>query len=1001
MRNKVLKNILIVMMLLAGHGLFSGIRMERFKNGATDCIGIENEFYSIVLVPDYGGRIFKWKNKISGITFTDEEIPDKPGLLVDQTGILDDRGNFRSIRYSAFPFSSRKDVIVLYLKGVDPRRKLTVERKMTFRSGSPVMEIRYKYSNESHTAVSGFDLGQRNFFRVNGGKVTPDDMYFIPTTHAVRRVTGKTFRNGGAEMAGKLMSSIGAEWHAFLSRKNKTGIAVHHNDNWYSGWYAWKGGVDFPTYEWMFGDLEAGYSRETSFDLIQTDGFDAVSYASKELLADLRLTHENGRRLAADLKVKVLSAIPPKAVLTTSIRKVASRWRAELKPIPFKGEMFRQTLPLQGEGLYVIEQKVTRGKQLIARWYDSLAYGKNIKHEAVFTPQYACNTDPEMVPGWSAPPKIRLDFSADATERRFAVSFPNQDNVYTECRELKLKLARNEFESRSLVLYPLDPYGSFTYSCKAPEGIGVRILPEIIFRWRSAKMGTVTRLLRILIPQEKIETETPTGVWLVFDTSKAKAGKYRFPVVFKNAEGKTAQVEITLEVSPVVLPQRKLVMMESEVAFPKNVMKDPVLLEAWMQNMTRHSVDFLQLGGAPNFQTDSPEMEIARKNISSLEKKLELALASGLTRVKTSRYSKTMPDEKEHRNWIELGKLLRAKGYQDKDIFVKILDEQPPDQFPVMAEMAKWLKAAGFRPFSTFSTLFAHPEQLRILDPYFDLYQGGVIGPETIAARRKDGSLKPGDLFGEYTGWGACWQSYRSMLYHGLKAAFAKYDFFHNHEYMRSGNARLFANIIRVGENSLPQDSPAHEGLRDGMEFANLAALCRQWIELLEQKKDFRTAAGKARKKYDRIFNGIFKRKPFKFMDLSDCTIEPVSEADYQNAHDQLLGILEEINAAAAGQDFAKVSWNDLELYRGGRIFKADGPGSESFSKAFRDYFRLEKTEAYNGIRVIFQIGKADGLTYKIVKDKNRVMIEAPTEEDLRRAGDIWIRTMDAVGLRF
>ena len=140
MRNKVLKNILIVMMLLAGHGLFSGIRMERFKNGATDCIGIENEYYSIVLVPDYGGRIFKWKNKISGITFTDEEIPDKPGLLVDQTGILDDRGNFRSIRYSAFPFSSRKDVIVLYLKGVDPRRKLTVERKMTFRSGSPVMD---------------------------------------------------------------------------------------------------------------------------------------------------------------------------------------------------------------------------------------------------------------------------------------------------------------------------------------------------------------------------------------------------------------------------------------------------------------------------------------------------------------------------------------------------------------------------------------------------------------------------------------------------------------------------------------------------------------------------------------------------------------------------------------------------------------------------------------------------------------------------------------------
>ena len=533
-RTGVLKNIAIAVMLMAGHGLFSAIRMERFKHGTTDCIGIENEYYSIVLVPDYGGRIFKWKNKISGIMFTDTEIPDKPGLQVEQTALLDDRGNFRSIRYSAFPsFPGKgKDVLVLYLKGIDPARKLTIERKMTFRSGSPVMEIRYKYSNESHTAVSGFDLGQRNFFQVNGGKVTPDEMYFIPTTHAVRRVTGRTFKNQGPEMASKLMSAIGAEWHAYLSRKNKTGIAVHHNDNWYSGWYAWKGGVDYPTYEWMFGDLEAGYSRETSFDLIQTDGFEAVSYASKELLTDLRLTPENDRKLIADLKVKALSALPPKAMLTTSIRKVACNWKSELKPVPFKGETFRQILPLQGEGFYVIEQKVTCGKQLIARWYDSLACGKNARYEAVFTPQYALNTDPQMIPGWAAPPKVRLDFGADAAKRRFAVTLPNQDNVYTECRELKLKLARNEFESRALVLYPLDPYDTFTFSCKAPEGIGVRILPEIIFRWRSAKMGTVTRLLRVLIPQEKIETETPAGVWLVFDTAKAKAGKYRFPVIY-------------------------------------------------------------------------------------------------------------------------------------------------------------------------------------------------------------------------------------------------------------------------------------------------------------------------------------------------------------------------------------------------------------------------------------------------------------------------------------
>ena len=823
-------------------------------------------------------------------------------------------------------------------------------------------------------------------------------MYFVPTTHTVRRIEGKSCKGSGPELHSKLKTALGAEWHAFLSRPKKTGIAVHHNDNWYVGWFMWKEGVDFPTYEWMYGHLEAGYSRETTYDLIQADGFDMLSYASKELLADLRLTAQDGQ-LDAELKVKRLAELPKKAMLTTSVRKVTTKWKKALKPVEFTGDSFRQSLPLSGDGLYVIEQTVTSGRQVLARWYDSLTIGKGVEYEPVFKPVYARNTDPQMIPGWTPVPKTQLDLGKDAETRGYAVTFPLRDNRYAECRELKLTRARNEYESRELVLYPLKPSDTFTFSAKPPKGIGLRIVPETVFR-RGGGVGSVARFARILVPSDRITTETPATFWLVFDTAAAEPGKYDIPVDFEDQFGKTARVKVELTVSPITLPARKPVMLESEINFPREVLKDPKLLDGWLDNMSRHGVDFLQLGGASNFKTYTPGSGVSAKEVAALDRLLDSSLAHGLTRVKASRYSKRMPAEKEYENWKRLGIILRAKGYQNKDMFVKILDEQPADQYPAMAKMGKWLKELGFRPFSTFSTLFTDPKNMKVLSPYFDLYQGGSIGPKSIADRRKDGLLKPGDLVGDYTGTGTSCQSYEHMLNFGIRAAYLKHDFFHNHEYMRGGNSRLTSNIIRIGEDDLPQDSAAHEGLRDGMEFANLAALCRSWIGILSASHES-AAVKNARKRYDQVFGGIFKSRNNTYRDFADTTMAPATEADYRQAKPILIAILEDLRKASEGKDFARVTWNQYVLCAPGTIFTAEGPEADYFDRTFRKTFRISDAKRTEGVKIVFRKGEADGLSYKITPEKDRITVEAPTAEGLRKGADTWIQAMDASGVWF
>ena len=985
-----MKRLCFILLAAAAGTVFAGIRAEPFRNGKTECIRVENEFYNLVIVPDIGARIFQWTNKVSGIAQVNLKIPSDPANHGPVDGLLDDRGSFWTMKYNCRLIRPDKNTVVLYLKVFDPARQLGIDRKMTFRAGSPVIRIRYRYENHSQRGIFGFDLGQRNFVQPSGKPVRPEDRYFLPSTHAVRKIEGFTLHGMRVpDLSGKLITHLGADWHAFLSVPKKSGFAVRHLDNWYIGWYVWKDHVDYPTWEWMYGDLPAGHARETEFDLIQVDGFDNLSYASRELLADMQAEYKDNE-LKVKLRTQNLAELPSDAILTTSIRKVASNWKTAAAPLPCRGNRFEQTFKLPGDGLYVVVQQIVKGKRVIAKWQDAIPCGADVRMEPQFTPEFSNITEPQKVAGWKGPDKDRLEISPEAEKRGFAITFPPQGSRYEECKVLTVKMARNEFESRELVLYDILPGGDCTPSCRPPQGVRLNLVPERRITLPGRSSGMVTRHARILDPRATLSGEGTSRFWLVFGGADMKPGKYEFPVNFTNQAGEKADIRVRLEVLDLALPGRKPVMMESEYVLTRHINSNPELLQSYFRNMASHDVDTMQY----------PQRGLTPKALPALDRTVDLALAAGITRFKAARYDVSAPKPQEVKNWKYLADFLHSKGIQDKDIFVKILDEQPADRFPLMAATGKWLKGIGFHPFSTFNMLFAEPENMKLLHPWFDMYQGGYVGPRMIAARRKDGLFKPGDRTGNYTGWGTCWQSYEVMMQHGIYTALLELDLFHNHEYMRGDNSRLGANIVMIGPDSHPLDSVAHEGLRDGIDLANFAACCRTWLSLLEKEPGYADSVREWRRKYDQIFGGIFRRKTLIYNGIEDIGSQSASFQDFEQGRNQLLDLLAEIKKATEGRNFGRIVWNGLTLWDRGRKFQVTGPGSDHFLSAFRKRFNLPDVRSDKAdIEIVFKLGQPGGQSYRISREGRRIEIEAADQEHLQLAARNWLQTMDAAGI--
>jgi hypothetical protein len=172
--------------------------------------------------------------------------------------------------------------------------------------------------------------------------------------------------------------------------------------------------------------------------------------------------------------------------------------------------------------------------------------------------------------------------------------------------------------------------------------------------------------------------------------------------------------------------------------------------------------------------------------------------------------------------WGEVFKYIVSRGYRSEDIYIKVWDEVPTDQIPAMTKIMQQMKQAGWKTYSTYSTLFRYPELTRMVSNASDMWQFGGWNADEYKTRLTDGDVDPTDEVWTYFGWGTTWRTYQAMRAPGWEVAFCHLDGFHNHEYYRWTELAIAA-IVTIEKNR-PIDSPAFEGLADGLSDAQLLA---------------------------------------------------------------------------------------------------------------------------------------------------------------------------------
>lgn len=980
--------------------LCAKVKVSEFTSGKVRCVKIENSYYSIVITPQIGGKILQYFDKVSQTQLIKLKVlPTTPDQPIGHVGMLDDRSDLVMANYECAINTGNPGQVNVTLTGYSPSTDVKVRKKLTFFDNSPVINVRYRYENHSKENITGFALGIRNAFFPSGDGVSAEDRYFFPTTHTLRRLIGYSHKDESGEympdMAAKLDTQLGAPYHAFINLKKRSGIAFSFEDDFYAGYHIWKSGIKYPTYEWTYRFLPAGHRHDTEFNIVQVNDMDSVAFVNRDLVAGVKIEKSVKHQLKVTTDLKFINPPSRKIELQIDCRAINWKWSGKTIKLPVKNIERMKNLNLSadikvpGNGLYVIEQKLVSGRLVLASWYEAVTFGKYTTLP-VFNIKYRKTTESAAIPGWEAPLLPKMEVTDADKARGFAVFNALSNNKYTACKKISMLLGANEFESKELTICSLGYLGDIKMELINPGNFPARLR----FERPISRKGSGARPIvsKILFDDKNFELEENADIWFSAGDRKGIApGIYNLAIRLTANNGAVINIPVEVKVLDITLPNRNAVNLEAEgypTLFPNS--ENAAILKGWYKNMIEHGIDYFQFVGRMGGKFFTNER---------LDHYIDNALNSGLIVFKAARYNISKPSDRERENWHKLGAYLRSKGYQDKDMFIKILDEQPVEKYPLMGETGKWLKAAGFRPFSTFFNLFHKTDAIRKLGGNFEMFQGGYTTREDYLARLKDGTIRPTDLFCRYTGSGTTTKTYEHMLYWGLQTAALEHPLFHNHEYMRGGNKRMSANIIRIGDDNLPQDSPAFEALRDGMDVAKFAALYRRYIKLVDNNA--KKLAFEAR--YARLFgkpDSRFKICKKKLMGVVNDLLVPITTAEYQQGREELLNLLADMKAELGDRvKLASLIWNGMTIaspYCGVKTVAntAEEKAAANYFRALIDQTVTSGAPGKDSVTVTFKIAPTDR-SYMISRDGKNITIQAPDSVKLEMGAKNWFNTFD------
>ena len=1052
-RKKLLLSVLCVCAVLLLHG--GAVR--EIRHGEFLLHQFDNPYYTVTVAPESGGRIVRWYDKVKKAEMIRPCLPLKKDGQIEFGGMLDDRGGMSFLPYE-WVTGDNNGTGMIRMQATRPDG-LVIRKTLLFPPDKPYVTVKYHFFNRSPRVASGLAFGNRNFIVPGGApRVTPDCFYLVPTTHKIRRREAFTFKledgTGRApEFSDRIWCELSAPWIAFLHGPSGQGMAVSFRDDGYFGSFVWKSGIDFPTWEWTFCDIPAGHEREIVFDLIQVDGMKSLSCVTEQFLADMRPAFENGR-LRLETEVKALEKLPALR-LTTAIEQIGGKFRI-LPPVrprkstgsearfdanppevtaqglgtvePGKSAVCKAQFELPPSGLFRITQTLYSGKVRIARWQDVVT-PDHTPFTAAMKIEHRTARENLPIPGWKAEEADRIEVSDEARKKGFAVTEgitlkPAGDNYYAkstvprllkEPKELTIRIASNEIASRELVILPLRLVNGGTARLIGGEEVSAELRQEFHLAMNSRAGGGGIRYAMILRDRKDFQLENPVSFWLRVGSRKpVRPGTYRFRIQV-TADGIATELPVTVQVSGVTLPRRPVLSLESEgypFTFPAG--KDPQKIAGWLRNMRDHGIDFFQeFGGYDRVKIAGTDRTLAQdirkrrkfyeagKDLPALDFSphdywLDPAVGAGLVRFKACYYGMQDPSPLLLHYFTEGAKYIRAQGIQQDDLFFKIRDEQPPDKFGDMARIARMIRKAGFRPFSTFSRLFAKPDELKLLENQFEMFQGGFTTRAERAELIRKKLLPENAVVLTYTGTGTCIQNYDFQCHNGWNAAGLEHDMFHNHCYMRSGNSRLAGNIVYIDETtSFPLDSPSHEGLRDGMTGGNLVAYYRQWRKLIGGRPENRQLFAECDREVKALFEGENALLPIKItqnMGIASESVTRMTGARYRQAHDIMLDILEKIAPAArkASPEVASIRWNGLTVFDAENSVRIDcalPEMKEFFRQEFvrRTGFDAKELDSRKHFRPFgLKTDPGQRLTYRIDRSGDGITITANSPENLK-----------------
>ncbi|MCM8785494.1 MAG: DUF5107 domain-containing protein [Candidatus Omnitrophica bacterium] len=883
---------------------FSEVKFEEKEGDYGKEITLTNEFLSITIYPEMGGRIGKLIDKKSGINMVFFDYPpEHPKWKGGLGGALDDRVDRYKKRYDYRVIKKTEDEASIYLEL--PREKeedIIIKKFITLKKNTPSIYVEYHYLNYTDKETGSYELAIRNFFWPSGEPPNWEkDKLFIPTIKTVREIGDNS--NLPDELKGKFQLDIMPTWNAFIDKKNKRGLVFTFNDDFYRWFYRWIKG-ETATYEWIFSNLPPGKEGITKFNISVINGLDGCVDASEKYVLNLIFNKDtNGYKVKHqvyplyDLKdLRIVSIITDKK----------SDVNLSLPDIEFgslkAGNVYEKEVFWNIKEGWIIKQRIYSGKELLGEYEIPFPIDKP---PADYTREKKGKSKFVMkdIPDFKLKEKEDILQITEKDEKRgyivYRDYFAFEKDRGKDTEKIELYVGKDELEAVSLKIRIFRDLGQFEI---ITEDKRINLYVQEEEGLKLEKSGLEGKIGYKLVRDNKFTSleKRDKTIWLIWDGRNVKSGIYEIPLLIKPEKGEPKEIICKINIFDIKLPERNIFEFEAEgyllSSYGSMCKWNENLWEKYINDLSLHRVNIAQIfsGWEKNYIRLPKEIEIkilpkgepigksTRVNgnfidFSSWDKWIEKIIEAGLTRVYIRENG--LEERTEDEKWMikELARYLEEKGYTYRDRILKFVDEMPAEFYPKMADIGNMYNNLGWRVLHTCFPVRSKI-QMSILNPSTDFWHGPIPEEKDREERIKEGNLDLTDEIWTYSGWGAVWASYESRRTFAWRCISNNLNGMHLHVYYRGS----LADALIFPSEDGPIPSAAWEGARDGVEDGQYFYLAKQWIKNLKENNVWDERL--------KNFEYILKEISEKFKKVENITYEEIIRAKLE-----VLNILKEL----------------------------------------------------------------------------------------------------------